>query len=1170
MIDKLAKLASILLCSMMIADLSAVISVNMYEETSPNPLAGSSKTIWVDDDFVDDPSNHKWDTIQEGVDDADSGDSVYVFNGSYYEHVVINRTINLTGEDWRSTIIDGRGIIPEVVWIRADGVYVRGFTVTNGGGVDCHHDAGIVISTNYNTVSSNNVSSNPYSGIIVGGKHNTVLGNNISSNDIGVWVTGKYNTISGNTISWNEHFGIGFHFHTHYNIITKNNISRNGYFGITQGHFSKNSTISDNIISWNRYQGIQLYRTKSNTIVNNTISHNRGWGIDFYTDADHNTVSGNNIISNRGGIGLYDSSCNNTISGNNISLTRHNGILLGDSNDNTVSNNTISLSGLYDHGIRILDGIDNLIYHNNLIDNPNQALDTNPANNDWHHPTLLEGNYWSDYTGLDDGSGTGKHAIAGDGIGDTLIPHPGTDYDFYPFVKEGGWIPENIPPVADAGSDQTVYVGDVVQFDGSGSFDPDAMWQKTTVDSYGRVGRYTSLALDSNDNPHISYHDWNNRSLKYAKWTGSSWSIETVDKNGTRGWDTSIALDDRGYPHISYHNYTNHNLTYARWNGSAWIVESVDGNSWNPSMALDSHGNPHISYVNGTDADLKYAKWNGTAWIIETVDYPGRVGSVGSYSSLALDGNDNPHISYQNWTSTTDTQLKYAKWNGSAWNIEVVESGGGSLRARTSLALDSNNNPHISYCEWFNWSGPERNCYIKYARWNGSAWNIETVDFAGDVGGRNSIALDSNDNPHVSYSESIDDDTLKYARRTKDSWNIETVDLNLLVGSLSLALDTNDNPHVSYSDLTNEDLKYAKKGGGIVSYDWDFGNGSPHGVGVRPTHVYSIPGTYIVTLTVTDQQGATDTDNCIINVLSKNQPPVADANGPYNVDEGSPVILDGSGSYDSDGDALQYRWDLDDDGIWDTGWSSSPYLEHTWGDDYSGKVVLEVWDGELSDTDTATVTVFNVAPTAELRILPIDVNVSLRIAGEKWHDVSIELYENGILIAQGNLTRYPGSPNDQMLDLTYLSVNISRKYSLVVRYTPEDDPVNGQPNGANPCWIILTFDDGEELRLHHNFNFNHPDRYVWEVDLVSAILSHGLTFEATAYDPGADDLAFHWSFGDGTNATSFYPNTNNTYPVQITETITHAFLSSGSFTVTLTVTDDDGGVGVATINIVIP
>ena len=731
--------------------------------------------------------------------------------------------------------------------------------------------------------------------------------------------------------------------------------------------------------------------------------------------------------------------------------------------------------------------------------------------------------------------------------------------------------PDNEPPVADAGPDQTVYVGDVVQFDGSGSNDPDAIWQTTTVDSYGRTGFYTSIALDNNNNPHISYHDWNNGSLNYAKWTGTSWSIETVDEHGTHGWDTSIALDSRDYPHISYHNWTNHGLMYAKWEGSAWIIESVDdGNSWNPSMALDSNGNPHINYVNGTDVDLKYAKWNGTAWIIETVDYAGR---VGSFSSLALDSNDYPHVSYQNWTSTTDTQLKYATWNGSAWNIDVVESGGNSLRTRSSLALDKNDNPHVSYCEWFNWGGPWPWTYshIKYAKWNGTAWNIETVVSNDRWNDHISMALDSNDHPHLGYYEFFDDNnTLYYAELKVDTWDVETVDVSVWVGSLSLALDARDNPHMSYSDWTNDDLKYAKKGKGIVSYDWDFGDGSPHGSGVKPTHIYNSPGVYNVTLTVTDAEGATDTDNCIITVLPRNQPPVADANGPYDGDEGSPIVLDGSNSYDPDGDTFQYRWDLDNDGTWDTVWSSSPYMEHTWGDDYSGNVVLQVSDGEFTDADRAAITVNNVAPTVELMILPIYVNVSLRIAGEKWHDMSVELYEDDVLIAEGNLVRYPGSPNDQMLYLSGFKVNISRKYSATVRYTPGDDPINGQPNGANPCWIVLEFDDDDEVRLHHTFNIQHPETYIWEVDLTRAILLHGITFEATAYDPGADDLTFIWDFGDGITIGNFYPNQNQTFPVEITEIITHAFPGDGRYTVTLNVKDDDGGVGAAIVDIVIP
>ncbi|MAK42234.1 MAG: hypothetical protein CL997_06070, partial [Euryarchaeota archaeon] len=146
-------------------------------------------------------------------------------------------------------------------------------------------------------------------------------------------------------------------------------------------------------------------------------------------------------------------------------------------------------------------------------------------------------------------------------------------------------------------------------------------WTNSTIDPVGNVGSRTSIAIDSNDAVHISYHDITNGDLKYATDQSGSWANTTVDSVGTVGQYTSIAIDSNDVVHISYYDATNKDLKYASnmqssiVSGVGGVIKFVDrdtkvGNE-GTSIAVDSSGDVHISYYDGTNGDLKYATLEG-------------------------------------------------------------------------------------------------------------------------------------------------------------------------------------------------------------------------------------------------------------------------------------------------------------------------------------------------------------------------------------------------------------------------------------------------------------------------------------------------------------------------------------------------------------------------------
>lgn len=323
-------------------------------------------------------------------------------------------------------------------------------------------------------------------------------------------------------------------------------------------------------------------------------------------------------------------------------------------------------------------------------------------------------------------------------------------------------------------------------------------WNIETVDSDGDVGQYTSLALDNNGRPHISYmfkHDSSLSDLKYARWTGDSWQIQTVD-TGSVGAYSSLALDVNGLPHIGY---VGNGLRYAHFDGATWITDTVrSSNCYYISLELDGSGRPHISCSGGlTNFSLIYAYFNGSQWSIQTVE--SGLGLFGGHSSLALDATGRPHISY--WDFGDDRDLKYARFSGTSWIIERVDTVG-DVGWSPSLALDAAGHPHIAYAS---------SVGLKYAYYDGTTWHLEKVTSAsvgdGIEPGYIYLALDSGGRPHISYYAY----SRLYYARFDDTWKIVTVDSNGDVGwSNSLALDAGDLPHISYYDITNQNLKYAR------------------------------------------------------------------------------------------------------------------------------------------------------------------------------------------------------------------------------------------------------------------------------------------------------------------------------------------------------------------------
>jgi len=305
-------------------------------------VEASPGTIYVPDNYT---------KIQWAVDNATSGDTIIVRDGTYTENVDVN-IANLTMQSENGTancVVNAASSGDHVFNVTADWVNITGFTVKSATG---HSKAGIYLGSGVShcDISSNNVTNNYY-GILLYLSSNTTLTNNTaSSNEYGIVMSysSNNNTLTHNTANSNNGYGI-YLYSSSNNTVTNNTCSSND-FGISLDDSSKN-TLKDNTASHNQ-DGIHLCNSSSNTLTNNTWSNNDLCGIYLQFSSDNNTVTNNTCSNNsQGGIELMWSSSNNTLSNNTVSNNDF-GILLYLSSNNTLTNNT-----MVDDGIIVLGGL---------------------------------------------------------------------------------------------------------------------------------------------------------------------------------------------------------------------------------------------------------------------------------------------------------------------------------------------------------------------------------------------------------------------------------------------------------------------------------------------------------------------------------------------------------------------------------------------------------------------------------------------------------------------------------------------------------------------------------------------------------------------------------------------------------------------------------------------
>jgi parallel beta-helix repeat protein len=230
--------------------------------------------------------NEEYSDIQHAVTMAEDGDTILVGKGSYLESVVINKPLTIIGAGMDVTKIDSLGK-DNTVTITSNWVNFSGFKIAGAGGEGF---AGILVTSNFNRISENNVTDNPFGICLIEANNNTIR-NNICRFSLskGILIdSASFNSIYSNLCDGNED-GI-YLYNSRQNILWNNTCTTN-QMGI-ELYRSENNILEINRCLRNSYHGIHHQSSGNNVLSYNICQENDQMGIDLGVNIT-NILTGN-------------------------------------------------------------------------------------------------------------------------------------------------------------------------------------------------------------------------------------------------------------------------------------------------------------------------------------------------------------------------------------------------------------------------------------------------------------------------------------------------------------------------------------------------------------------------------------------------------------------------------------------------------------------------------------------------------------------------------------------------------------------------------------------------------------------------------------------------------------------------------------------------------------